>query len=140
MKIRHALWTFIGLASIVLWGAAAAGEAPEMSGAELYATFCSSCHGESARGDGPIAPALKVPVPDLTLFAARRGGVFSPKEMQRIIDGRFAIKSHGSREMPVWGNEFYGYAGKDPFRRQMVNRRIADLVAYLGFIQSVRID
>jgi mono/diheme cytochrome c family protein len=119
---------------------AAAGEAPELSGVELYSTFCAGCHGQSAHGDGPMAPLLKINVPDLTLIAARRGGVFSPKEMQRIIDGRFAIAAHGSRAMPVWGKEFFGYQGKDPARRRQANERIAELVAYLGYIQTIRID
>jgi mono/diheme cytochrome c family protein len=117
-----------------------AGEAPELSGAELYATFCASCHGSAAHGDGPIAPLLKMSVPDLTQIAARRGGIYSPKEMQRIIDGRFGIGAHGTREMPVWGHELYAYDGKDSARRKRVNEMIAELVVYLGFIQTVRVD
>ncbi len=140
MSSRRTLFVSLVAIAIQFASLANAGEAPVLSGAQLYSTFCASCHGSTAHGDGPVAPLLKTAVPDLTLFAARRGGVFSPKEMQRIIDGRISIAAHGTREMPVWGRELYGYDGKDAVRRKRVNEMIAELVAYLGFIQTVRVD
>jgi mono/diheme cytochrome c family protein len=134
-----AKWHLAFLA-VVAFPVGHAGEAPDLSGPELFATFCASCHGPAARGDGPIAPILKIAVPDLTLIAARRGGKYSPKEMQRIIDGRSAIAAHGTRDMPVWGDELYAYNGQDRARRRQVNKMIAELVAYLGSLQTVRVD
>jgi len=31
------------------------------AGAQLYATYCASCHGPDGKGDGPVAAALKPP-------------------------------------------------------------------------------
>jgi hypothetical protein len=42
-------------------------------GPEVYRAYCSSCHGITARGNGPAAPLLGEPVPDLTMIAARDG-------------------------------------------------------------------
>ena len=43
--------------------------APHTSPADgkgMYTAYCASCHGASGKGDGPAAPALKVPATDLT--------------------------------------------------------------------------
>lgn len=75
------------------------------SGQELYARFCSSCHGAQGHGDGPVAAAFTVEVPDLTLIARRAGGVFPRDRIVRIVDGRSVLGAHGSRTMPVWGED-----------------------------------
>jgi len=46
----------------------------EYSGVRLYQVFCSSCHGLTGRGDGPVEPLLVGGVPDLAHLAARNGG------------------------------------------------------------------
>ena len=79
--------------------------------AQLYQRFCASCHGTGGFGDGPVAPSLKVMVPDLTRLAKRRGGEFPDDLVLRIIDGRAIQVPHGTREMPVWGYEFRRAAG-----------------------------
>jgi mono/diheme cytochrome c family protein len=76
-----------------------------MSGKDLYQRLCASCHGSEGRGDGPVAASLKVEVPDLTLIARRAGNVYQRERVVRIIDGRFIIGAHGSRTMPVWGED-----------------------------------
>ncbi len=35
-------------------------------GRELYSIHCAPCHGDSGKGDGPIAPLLSEETPDLT--------------------------------------------------------------------------
>ena len=60
---------------------AAAQESPRkliasMEGKDLFRAYCASCHGMDAKGNGPVAPALKAPVPDLTTLAKRNRGVF----------------------------------------------------------------
>lgn len=40
----------------------------ELSGKEMFKTYCATCHGEDARGHGPATAALKVAPPDLTLL------------------------------------------------------------------------
>lgn len=89
--------------------AAAAVPAEELSsytGAQLYARFCASCHGLDGRGEGPVAPALKVAVPDLTRLIRREGDTFPTEQVRRIVDGRDIRAAHGARRMPVWGYEF----------------------------------
>jgi mono/diheme cytochrome c family protein len=114
-----------------------AAEAPSAAGAELYREFCATCHGVNAHGDGPVASSLKRKVPDLTLIAQRRGGVFPAEEIHRIVDGRSTPRAHGSAEMPVWGWEFYGYEGEDATRRRRVAELIDQLVGYLKSIQTI---
>ena len=77
-----------------------------MSGPQLYTRFCGSCHGVSGRGDGPVSKALRVEVPDLTLLMRRQGNAFSRERLEKIIDGRFLVGAHGTRDMPIWGENF----------------------------------
>jgi mono/diheme cytochrome c family protein len=100
-------------------------------GAELFVTHCASCHGVDARGDGPAASALRIPPADLTRIAARSDGVFPESSTARLIDGRFDLPAHGSREMPIWGtrlaNQIPGLAMGD----EVARGQIASLVEYL---------
>jgi mono/diheme cytochrome c family protein len=100
-------------------------------GAELFATYCASCHGLDARGDGPAAPALREPPADLTRIAARSGGVFPESSTARLIDGRFDLPAHGSREMPIWGARLADRVPGLATRDEVVRGRIASLVEYL---------
>jgi mono/diheme cytochrome c family protein len=74
-----------------------------LEGKTAYLTLCASCHGTSAKGDGPVAPHLNQKPADLTKLAAANGGVFPSERVYAVIDGRRAIGVHGTREMPVWG-------------------------------------
>ncbi len=47
-----------------------------MEGAEIFATYCTACHGVEGRGDGRMAPILTVLPPDLTQLSAGNGGIF----------------------------------------------------------------
>jgi mono/diheme cytochrome c family protein len=140
----------IGLSSFLLVAAACSGgvTAPERAsivesdpllvevGAELFTTYCASCHGVDARTGGPAASALRTSPADLTRIAARSGGVFPESSIARKIDGRFDLPAHGSREMPIWGarlaDEIPGLATGD----EVVRGRIASLVEYLKSLQS----
>lgn len=108
---------------------------PGESGAELYRMHCASCHGLEGRGDGPVAPHMKVPVPDLTRIAARRGGRFPREEIARVIDGLSPFAAHGTRNMPVWGYEFFDPRLEDREAEAEVNERVDRLVEYLASIQ-----
>ena len=114
---------------------ARADEAPDMSGQQLYQDFCAVCHGANAHGSNPGGQALRAKIPDLTLLAARHHGVFPAEEVHRIIDGRLIRWGHGSRQMPVWGSEFYGFEGEDATRRARVSHLIDQLVEYLRSMQ-----
>jgi len=100
--------TCASLISVVLvalmWAASCeAGEAPDMTGAELYKEFCATCHGVSGHSDGPVALSLKRRVPDLTLIAKRNGGEFPAEAVHRMIDGRSMPRSHGTPTCPFGG-------------------------------------
>lgn len=101
-------------------------------GRVLYMTHCASCHGTSARGDGPVADSLRRRPSDLTQLAKANGGAFPSAKAQRIIDGR-EVGAHGSVEMPVWGDAFRRTLAGDT---AAIAARIAALVRYLESIQE----
>jgi mono/diheme cytochrome c family protein len=68
-----------------------------------YISSCGSCHGNSGKGDGPVADALRMRPPDLTLLAKNNDGVFPTEVLHQVIDGRRTLRAHGNYEMPVWG-------------------------------------
>jgi mono/diheme cytochrome c family protein len=121
--------TFLVLGAVTARGSFAE-ELSKYSGAELYKRFCASCHGESAQGDGPVAPFFKLTPPDLTRIAKRHGGKFPADQVQQIIDGRSNPGAHGTRSMPVWGLEFMQ---ADPKARP--ETIIERLVEYLRTLQ-----
>jgi len=100
-------------------------------GVDTYKAYCASCHGPSAKGDGPAAAALKTPPADLTSIAKRNGGRFSATDVEAAIMGRQVLAAHGSREMPIWGPVFQALASDDT----EVKLRTANLVNYLKSIQ-----
>jgi mono/diheme cytochrome c family protein len=108
-----------------------------LSGAKTYETYCASCHGAGAEGDGPVAPLIKVPVPDLTRIAQRHGSEFPTEDVRRTIDGRWDRRAHGARDMPVWGWRFFDAFNIDEYsERRRVDATIDNLVAYLQSIQK----
>jgi len=104
-------------------------------GKELFLRNCASCHGESARGDGPVAGALRTPPADLTRIAARHGGAFPKGEIARFIDGRYGVEAHGTREMPVWGERLGERIPESGVSEEVVRGDLAVLVEYLQSIQ-----
>jgi len=117
-------------------GSAHSREAREShQGERLYQVSCSGCHGANARGNGPVAPLLAAPVPDLTLLASRRGGSFPLDEVYRIIDGQADLTAHGPRHMPVWGYEFFGEDADDEAAHRETTEKIERLVRFLQSIQ-----
>jgi mono/diheme cytochrome c family protein len=134
-RIVTAVIVLIGCGTGVA-GAAGFATYADYSGAELFLRFCAACHGESAQGDGPVAPTLTVLVPDLTRLSQRRGGRFPASEVREIIDGRGLIAAHGPRYMPIWGFEFWVEEGAD-VQAEAASREIIDkLVKYLASIQE----
>ena len=105
----------------------------DLDGRLLFTTNCASCHGTSARGDGPVASALRVPPTDLTKLAAGNGNVFPSAKAHRIIDGR-DVGPHGNPDMPVWGTAFK--RSPDGPTEAEVKARIGAIVRYLESIQE----
>ena len=108
----------------------------DYSGEEIFLNYCSACHGESGRGDGPVARGLVAAVPDLTAIT-RRYGEFPSMLIADTIDGRGArIDAHGTRTMPVWGYEFWVEEGGDVAAQREMKQVIAKLVDYIRSIQD----
>jgi mono/diheme cytochrome c family protein len=107
----------------------------DYSGEEIFGRFCASCHGESAKGDGPVARGLSKVPPDLTQISRRYGG-FPADRVRDTIDGRNLIAEHGTREMPVWGYEFWIEQGGDVVAQRDMHTVINRLVEYLRSLQE----
>jgi mono/diheme cytochrome c family protein len=101
-----------------------------LSGHATFDTYCATCHGVSARGDGALASSLSRRPADLTLIAKRNGGTFPTEQVARIIDGRKPVKGHGGGEMPAWGDAFTKTSDATT-----VDEKIRTLVRYLESIQ-----
>ncbi|HEY6645106.1 cytochrome c [Povalibacter sp.] len=111
-------------------------EIHQLSGTEIYARLCFSCHGPSGQGDGPVSSLIAIGVPDLTRIAQRNGGEFPTEDVQRTIDGRWDRRAHGARDMPVWGWQLYDASSEnDVEERAQADSMIDRLVGYLRSIQ-----
>jgi mono/diheme cytochrome c family protein len=106
------------------------------SGDALFKTYCASCHGKAAKGDGPLAESLRFRPADLTLISKRNGGKFDADKVYRIIDGRDPVKGHGGTDMPVWGDAFK--RSVEGYSEDAVKARIQALVEYLKSIQVLK--
>jgi mono/diheme cytochrome c family protein len=89
-------------------------------GKKFYVTYCSSCHGESGKGDGPAAASLPVKPANHT-----DGNVMNKMSDKTLTD----IISKGgpaggkSNFMPAWGGA-------------LKENQIQDIVAYLRSIAN----
>lgn len=157
MKYRHVPLFVMALAMIPL---AATAQSNYDMGKIIYQDNCASCHGLSGQGDGPLRAFMTKTPSDLTTIARRNQGVFPQQRLWEFIDGRAINEAgpHGSREMPIWGQEFksqavresggyssegrpygvmpYGgmHRGHGPEWR--VHQKISSLIDYLARIQS----
>jgi mono/diheme cytochrome c family protein len=103
------------------------------SGKEMFNAYCASCHGKDGKGDGPAAPALKMPTTNLTTLAAKNGGTFPAAHVAAVIQGDAITPAHGSKDMPVWGPIFMSIGGHS---RADVQLRIRNLTNYLESLQG----
>jgi mono/diheme cytochrome c family protein len=103
---------------------------------------CAACHGVNGKGEGPVSRVLKIEPPDLTRIAERSGGVFPEAMVFETISGTNMPTSHGTREMPLWGDLFIGeilegsasVKGEQEAATEATNR-IKRLVAYIATLQ-----
>jgi hypothetical protein len=68
-------------------------------------------------------------------ISERRNGEYPRAELAATIDGRASLAAHGSREMPVWGENFASEYPRDPQQDQYVHGKVLMLVIYLESIQ-----
>ena len=125
------------MAALALYGSTAwSADYVAMSGKDLYQRLCAACHGAEGRGDGPAAASFKVEVPDLTQIARRAGNVYPRERVARIIDGRHIIGAHGSRTMPVWGEDLGRLEIGNPDAERATRVVIDRLADYLAQLQK----
>ena len=99
-----------------------------------YQRYCVSCHGPEARGDGPLAKDLRVPVPDLTTLTTRNGGTYPFDRVVRIVTKGSEVRGHGTDDMPAWGTAFRRTSGTDT----LVDEAIRNVTQYLWSVQRAR--
>ena len=93
---------------------------PTVSGRDLFQNYCASCHGKDAKGGGPLAPELRTKPSDLTVLAKKNGGTFPADIVYAEIDGkRLSVRSHGSPDMPVWGDVFTRVRDYTPLQQKL---------------------
>ena len=103
------------------------------AGAEIFRTYCASCHGVSARGDGPLSSSMRRKPANLTEIAKRNAGAFPADMVFRTIDGRQPVRGHGGPDMPVWGDVFE--KSREAGDQARVTAVIQSLVDFLESIQ-----
>lgn len=105
------------------------------SGPQMYAAYCASCHGTDARGNGPAAPALKLPPTDLTTLSQKNGGTFPAYHISEVLRSGGESAAHRGAEMPDWGN-LMRVSGRGSLDNDAIVRlRIANLTEYLKTVQ-----
>lgn len=136
-KKQHWTWTLVGTALMMIFNIVTTSEAQETNyGALGYHQYCASCHGEDGRGHGPVEPYLTVKPSDLTRITARRGGDFPRDQLARIIAGDEVIAAHGTRTMPIWGEQLQGDVIGTANKPNIARGRISFLVDYLETLQG----
>jgi mono/diheme cytochrome c family protein len=76
---------------------------PPSAAAETYLKYCASCHGKTAKGDGPAAFVFSTPLLDLTTLSKRHENKFPAGYVGVVLTFVKRFASHGSEDMPVLG-------------------------------------
>lgn len=139
-------WAIIASA-VIGFGACALAQDIDVGKIE-YQSSCAACHGADGKGKGPFGAALKSAPTDLTVLSKKNNGVFPVNAVYEVVDGRTAIGSHGTREMPIWG---YRYRPPEAYKLKqaddyvysppaspegVVHGRILAVIDYLNRIQE----
>jgi len=101
-------------------------------GRQMFAAYCTSCHGTDGKGYGEVTVSRGVPPIDLTVLSRKNHGTFPQAHVVHVLKYGAAVPSHTSVEMPVWGPILGKINLKDPREGQL---RIRSLSSYLEAIQ-----
>jgi hypothetical protein len=123
---------------LMLGGSVVLAQAPADLGKREYMSNCANCHGENGKGGGPYGELLKRVPSDLTIMAKNNGGVFPLSRAYAVIEAAGA--SHGSRDMPIWGQQYRVRAAEYyvdiPYNDEaFVRSRILALIEYVNRLQ-----
>ena len=133
-------WTKLAAVALLAgFGSAGAAERIDLGKSE-YEANCILCHGKDLRG-GAYVDFLKATPMDLTQLSRKNGGVFPVARVFDVIDGRQEVKSHGTRDMPIWGRDYQIKAAEYyvdmPYDGEAyVRGRILALIEYLNRMQA----
>lgn len=112
-------------------------------GKREYDNNCAVCHGMTGKGDGPYAGIIDTRIPNITTLQKDNNGVFPYDRVYQVIDGRIDPKAHGTRDMPIWGNEYNSNAAEyysdylKPYSAEgFVRGRILALINYIYSLQE----
>ena len=113
-------------------------------GKNEYVRSCAACHGVTGKGDGPVASSIKKSPADLTKLSEANKGVFPISRVYDVIDGRVEVMTHGTRDMPVWGEiytrELISQLPRDFLSQEMIGAivrvRILGLIEYISTLQG----
>ncbi|HUE86100.1 MAG TPA: cytochrome c [Vicinamibacterales bacterium] len=103
------------------------------SGAYLYRTFCTTCHSDSGRGDGPVADIADRRPSDLTVLARNHGGTYPRDRVMRVLENIPPVAGHEPPAMPNWRNVLRRTERDD---ERVVQKRLEALVDYVSTLQQ----
>ncbi|WP_439523433.1 c-type cytochrome [Marivita sp.] len=128
----------IGMLGVGLIAACTPEEMPQVSdGRALFMENCAICHGADAKGNGPMARAMRNPPLDLTLIAARNDGSFPRVQVLSKIDGYTKADLQGP-DMPEFGALLEGDLVPLDTGDGVMTPTPRKLVALLEYIESIQ--
>lgn len=131
----------IAISLCCLAGSVSASDKKVDFGKREYLNSCAVCHGTNGKAQAQVLDILKVAPPDLRQLSKKNGGVFPMARIYETIDGRLAVMTHGTRDMPIWGQRFSVEAAPiyDDFpydAETAVRARILGLIEYIYRLQE----
>jgi cytochrome c oxidase cbb3-type subunit III len=114
---KNSFWIFV-FSALLLAGTDPTWAQNQAEGKKLYLTYCSSCHGDNGKGDGPAAQSLPVKPANHTSGAVMNQ-LTDQFLMEIISKGGSAVGK--SPMMPAWGGQFK-------------ENQLRDIVAYVRSI------
>lgn len=99
----------------------------------MHTSDCAPCRGVNGKGRGPVASALKTPLPGLTALARNDHGNFPNTHIVSALQNDAEIALRGTAEMPV-GSPIL--AKMNQVNSQDGTLRISNLSRYLETIQG----
>lgn len=103
-------------------------------GRDDFAVHCAACHGDSGKGEGPMAKLLVKPPTDITKLSAANGGRFPFWRVFDIVTGSAPIAGHDTFQMPHFWSRFRSDDYRLGYRDAHI--RVLLLTHYIESIQA----
>jgi mono/diheme cytochrome c family protein len=102
------------------------------AGKQEYQENCTSCHGDTGKGDGRLAEILVIKPADLTQISKRNNGAFPFWQMYGIVEGTVPVRGHVY--MPNWKTRFKADEPKPGYEYAYI--RVLTLTHFLESLQG----